>query len=69
MTNYTAVFLRFTRQESRYVNKCKNRNIKAVTEAYKTSALIPCVKIKGTCQIFRLVGYNTYRLSIHSPCR
>ena len=66
MKDYCIVFLTCTWEEARYIYQCNQRNIEGVAETNETSTLTRSVTIQYTCQIFRLVGNDTYRLTIET---
>ena len=69
MTDNPGMFLLTSRQETWYIHKGYQRNIEAVAEAYKTRNLVGCVIVQASGHHLRLVGYNTYGLTIHSGKR
>ena len=66
MEDYTVVFLTGSGEESWYVDQCYQRNVECVAEAYEACAFTRSVAVEHAGEIFGLVGYDTYRLSVHA---
>ena len=61
-----AVFLIAARHKSRNINQSYQRNVEAVAEPDETGALARRFDVEATCEERRLVGNNTYRLSVET---
>ena len=66
MKDYGVVFLACARKESRNVDKRNQRNVEGVAEAYEAGCLARCVAVEHSGEEFRLVGNDTYRLSVEA---
>ena len=60
------VLLTCSRQESRYVNEADDRNVEGIAEAYEAGTLARGVHIEHTCIARRLIGDDTYALSVEA---
>ena len=62
----SVVLLTCTRQESWNVNQRYDRNIEGVAETNETCTLTAGVNVEHTCVASRLVGYDTYALTVEA---
>ena len=66
MKDNAIVFLACSRKESRYVYQRHDRDIESIAETNETCAFARCVAVEYTGKEFRLIGYNTYRLTVET---
>ena len=64
MQDNGVILLTSSRKEPWHVDERNNRNIKSVTETYKTCTFARCVCVKHTSISSRLISHNTYALTI-----
>ena len=60
------VLLACAGEEARYINQRHQRDIEGVAEAYEAGCLARCVAVEHSGEEFRLVGNDTYRLSVEA---
>ena len=66
ITDDSAIFLIYSRKESRNIDQSQQRYIESIAEANETGSLYRGIDVQCSCQHQRLIGYHPYRLSVQT---